>query len=78
MYDKLQKLLELEELVSSPLTNEEMCSNSSAQVQVKSLSVSWSCDKKNCVLENVSFEVDQVHNSLIDYHSVPGKRLLGA
>ena len=65
----------MEELVSSFSLTNEMCSNGSAQVQVKSLSVSWSCDKKNCVLENVSFEVDQVHNSLIDYCSVPGKCL---
>ena len=50
----------MEELSSSPLTDEE-CSNSSAQVQVRNLSASWSCDKKNCVLEDVSLEVDQVH-----------------
>ena len=62
-YGKLQKLLEMEELVSSSLTN-EMCSNNSAQVQVKNLSVSWSCDKKNLVLESVSFEVDQVHKTV--------------
>ena len=66
VYDnELQKLLVMEELASSPLTNQK-CSSSSAEVQVKNISASWSCDKKNPVLEDVAFEIDQVHSSLIN------------
>ena len=62
MHNKLQKLLQMEEVVSSPLTNEEYSNGSAqSQVRVRNLSASWSCDKKNCVLEDVSLEVDQVH-----------------
>lgn len=52
-------------LVSSHLTNKK-CSNNLAHVQVKNLSASWSYDKSMCVLENVSFEVNQVHSGMIN------------
>ena len=31
------------------------------EIRVKNLSASWSDDREKMVLENVSFEVDQVH-----------------
>ena len=58
--NKLQKLLEMEELHSTPLADKTECSNSSVHIRVSRLSASWSCDKENSVLNSVSFEVDQV------------------
>ena len=65
MYDKLQKLLEMEELVHSTPSSNEKCSNNSAHVQVKNLLTSWYCDKENLVLDGITFEVDQVQSILV-------------
>ena len=70
MSDKLQKLLEMEELVHSTPLSSVKCSNSSAQMQVKNLSASWNCDKENLVLDGIAFEVDQVKSVLLVHTNI--------
>ena len=50
----------MEELCRIPQNDDWSKSQSQTLIRVKNLSASWSDDKEKLVLDNVSFEVDQV------------------